>query len=91
MTGCVCACTHYLVFKEPAVGTLRKRAAIPQPCTFRHECRPSLGEPSKVTRHPQPCQPPMSPRVTAEALRNGTLELNAALDLPGRICEPNVL
>src|SRR5438067_10221512 len=38
----VCACTFYLVFKEPEVAPLRRG--------------PSLGEPYNHTKRPDPCQ-----------------------------------
>src|SRR5437660_12838319 len=79
MTGSVCACTHYLVFKEPTAGAPvaphrhRSSGAFPR-CSIRvfprrpppRSClegpaacrrRPRLGEPCKVTRSTQQCQP----------------------------------
>jgi len=58
--GLVCACTHYLVFKEPTVcapvaPSPRKRRAG----AFR---RPQSGEPFEVTRTIQPCQCPFRGR-----------------------------
>jgi hypothetical protein len=52
----VCACTFYLVFKEPdcSPGDAKTRAAE----LFPLRRRPSLGEPSNLTRRPGACQPP---------------------------------
>jgi hypothetical protein len=62
--GCVCACTHYLVFKEPALRVPRygRQAGGPprrhsRRCTFRPLRRPCLGEPSEVTSRSRLCQP----------------------------------
>ena len=59
----VCACTHYLVFKEPASSgapTPDFRAPVaPGPPTRPRSglARPRLGEPSKVTSRSFLCQP----------------------------------
>jgi hypothetical protein len=58
LTGCVCACTHYLVFKEPtlgfALGNIR-----PRPC---------FGEPSEVTRASPTCQHKISTEAESSGL-----------------------
>ena len=49
-----CACTLYLVFKEPTPTEPETRSRWPSPVFYR----PSLGEPSKVTTEDLPCQYP---------------------------------
>jgi hypothetical protein len=64
-----CACTHYLVFKEPeARPVLAVRSASPPICRFR----PDLGEPSKVTSALRYCQPFSPVRTSSDAV--GSIE-----------------
>ena len=63
-----CACTLYLVFKEPTPTEPETRSRWPSPVSFR----PSLGEPSKVTTEDLPCQYPakLFYRMTVRGQKN---------------------
>jgi hypothetical protein len=61
----VCACTHYLVFKEPEPAFSLAAARSGTPPISRK--RPNLGEPSKVTSAHYACQPFFRCRTAADA------------------------
>ncbi len=77
--GLVCACTHYLVFKEPAASP---------PISRRAPERLSVREPSNVTAAGHACQPPISrrPHLSAGApagyRRLGNLTRVSSAQLP---------
>ena len=64
-----CACTLYLVFKEPTPTEPDTRSRWPSPVSFR----PSLGEPSKVTTEDLPCQ--YLAKLFLLVIRSGTKKL----------------
>jgi hypothetical protein len=75
----VCACTHYLVFKEPTPGTPGARAPQPRPAG-----RSSLGEPFKVTTGACLCQPPNA-RLMPTAERNSSNARALGTDCVARV------
>jgi hypothetical protein len=78
LTRVVCACTHYLVFKEPARRmTAKGRRPCSRQCTFRLRSRPCLGEPSEVTSRFRLCQPEISTFFKSRNGRAGAIEKDA--------------